>query len=401
MTRRVYYPRWIEDPLKRYLRQFPCVALTGPRQSGKSTTLQHLFGARYRYISFDSSAVRERALQDPELFLDDAGERVILDEIQYVPSILSSLKIRIDRRREVPGRYLLTGSQQFELMKGLTETLAGRVGLLTLLPFASLEAVEATGRKHSAQHHFLQWALRGGFPELIAHPRAAARAWYDSYINTYLERDVRGLYGVGHLREFRRFLALLASSCGQLFNMSHYANAIGVSVPTIRQWASILESSWIVLFLEPYYRNFGKRLVKSPKVYFWDGGLVSYLIGLETPSHILQGPFAGALFENYVIAETAKQFRHRGRRPRIYFWRTNAGAEVDLLIERAGRLHPVECKLNKTIRSAMADGLRQFLALAPAPQAAPGTLVSLTEESGHLDRRIRSLNVLDYLAEWS
>lgn len=393
-----YLTRWLEGPLRKYLRQFPVVGLMGPRQSGKSTLLLHLFGSTYRYISFDSLAVRERALEDPELFLDEAGDQVILDEIQYVPSLLSALKIRVDRRRQAMGRYILTGSQQFALMKGLTETLAGRIGLLTLLPFSGREELEAKGQTAVAEKLFALYALRGGFPEMVARRGLDPGAWFDSYINTYLERDVRGLHQVGHLREFRRFLELLASRVGQVFNMSDFSREIGVSVPTIRQWTSILEASWIITLLPPYYRNFGKRISKSPKLYFLDTALAAHLVGITTQPLLFRGPMAGALFENYVISEILKQFLHRGRRPRLYYWRTSGGLEVDLLIEEKGELFPVECKLSKTIRRNMAKPLEQFLSLSHSSKGS-AALVSLQGESFPLTRKVSAYNLLDYLSK--
>jgi predicted AAA+ superfamily ATPase len=357
-----------------------------------------LFASKYRYVTFDSPTQRDRALEDPELFLDELGKHVILEEVQYVPSIFSSIKMRVDEAREARGQYILTGSQQFGLMKNLTETLAGRIGLLALLPFSSLEEMEAAGRRRSGEVQFLRCTQRGSFPELIAHPKRDAVAWYESYLNTYLERDVRGLHNVGHLRDFRRFLVVLASRCSQIFNMSRCANDIGVSVPTISQWLSILEASWIIFFLPPYYRNFGKRVTKSPKVYFWDTGLVTHLMGTDTNTQVFHGPMSGALFENYVVSETAKQYRHRGRAPRIYFWRANSGLEVDLLIEEGGMLYPVECKLHKTIRPVMAESLERFMDAVPREARGLGRMVSLTSHPCRLTRQVRSLNVLDYLS---
>ncbi|MBI1883584.1 MAG: ATP-binding protein [Chlamydiae bacterium] len=393
---KAYLHRWIESSLQAYLKEFPVVGLMGPRQSGKSTTLQYLLGAQYKYVSFDSPSQRERAQGDPELLLDELGERVIFDEIQYVPSLLSYLKIRVDQRRDIPGQYVITGSQQFSLMKGLTETLAGRIGLLCQLPFASLEELEAKKIKKSSKDLFVQYSLRGSYPELVAHPKKDVGAWYESYVNTYLERDVQGIYQIGHLRDFRRFLILLASRCGQIFNMSSFANDVGVSVPTIQQWASILEASWIIYFLQPYHENFGKRIVKSPKLYFLDTALAAQLVGIDNAKFLMQGPMAGALFENYIVSETLKCYRNRGKIPRLYYWRTSIGLEVDLLMEEGGRVYPVECKLAKTVRSSMAETLEKFVSSLPQERVGKGRVVCLCEESISFSHNVSFMNGLDY-----
>lgn len=283
-------------------------------------------------------------------------------------------------------------------MKGLTETLAGRIGLLTLLPFSSLEEQEAKGKAVDAKKAFVLSALRGNFPELVARRGIDPEAWFDSYITTYIERDVRGLHQVGHLREFRRFLELLASRTAQLFNMSSFAREIGVSAPTIRHWTSILEASWVIYLLPPYHRNFGKRVTKSPKVYFLDSAMAARLVGIQTESLLLKGPLAGPLFENYVVSELLKEFLHRGKRPRLFFFRSAGGLEVDVLSENEGRFFQVECKLAKTVRPSHAKPLEQFLALSRGLPKGAATLVSLQEESFQLTRNVQADNVLHYLA---
>lgn len=403
MALRRYIPRLIESVLQKRLRQFPVVGLTGPRQSGKSTTLQHLFTPQFKYVSFDHTTVREQAIADPELFLDELGKRVIFDEIQYVPTLLSHLKLRVDRNRDQRGQYLLTGSQQFQLMKNLSETLAGRIGLLNLLPLSTTEQLAAGGSKPhlpDATAQFVRQSLRGSFPELIAHPRLDPTTWYENYIQTYLEKDVRGLHNIGNLRDFRRFMALAASRTAQLFNMSLFARDVGVSVPTIRTWTSVLESSFIVYLLPPYHHHFGKRITKSPKLYFLDIGLASHLVGLKTREHLLQSPMAGALFETYLLQETVKHFMNLGRFPRLYYWRSASGLEIDLLIEANGVLYPAEGKLTKTVRRAMAFPLEEFIAIS-ARKSSLGTaqLVSLTPGTFSLTRQVQAINLLDYLAK--
>jgi len=397
-----YVHRDIEPVLKDMVGQFPAVAVTGPRQSGKSTLLMHLFPDR-PYLTLDDPLLRQQALDDPELLLDSVGQRVIIDEIQYAPSLLSHIKMRVDRRRDAPGQFLLTGSQQFTLMKGLGETLSGRIGLLELLPFGSVEKARCPGRKAllaDPRAAFLDACLRGSYPELVLQPRLDPVRWYGSYVSTYLERDIRSLYDVGSLREFERFLQLLATRSAQTLNMSTLAGECGIGVNTIKRWISILEACRIVYLLPPYHTNLGKRIIKAPKVYFLDAGLVSYLTGLRDPDHLLQGPLAGPLFENLCIQEALKVFAARGETPRFFYLRTKGGLEVDLLIESPrGRLCPFEFKLSATPRVEMAAPIRRFREEFAALKPEPGAVVSLSRQSRSLTADVRLLPWPDFLSE--
>jgi predicted AAA+ superfamily ATPase len=374
----LYIHRDLEPVLARSIAQFPAVAVSGPRQAGKSTLLRQA-APTHQYISFDDPVVREQARADPNLFFDSLGERVILDEIQYVPEILSYLKMKIDADRGRKGRFLLTGSQRFPLIKGLGDTLAGRIALLDLLPFSVQEIRRVPGREaslRSAEACFLLACLTGSFPEpVISSPDPGI--WYGSYLQTYLERDVRTLHDIGKLRDFQRFLQLLASRCGQVLNHSTLAGEIGVSVNTIRRWVSVLEASQILFLLPPYYRNLGKRITKSPKVYFLDAGLVCHLVGLKDKDHLLRGPMAGSLFENFCIQEAVKTFAFRGRAPRLFYLRTHNGLEIDLLVELSGELFPVELKLTKTPRAALGAGIERFRSLFAGLPVREGRIVSL------------------------
>ena len=379
-----YVPRQIEPVLKRLVGQFPSVAVTGPRQCGKSTLLRQLFDSTHRYLSFDDPLLREQATADPTLFLDSAGERVILDEIQHAPQLLSYVKMLIDQERRKAGRFIVTGSQQFSMIKNLGDSLAGRIALLDLLPFHAEEqtAIPALGRTlNSPRKAFLHACLNSAFPELNLNPDIDHRAWYGAYVQTYLERDIRTLYNIGDLREFQRFMQLLATRTAQILNLTSFSRDLGVSVNTVKHWLSVLEASRMVYLLPPYYQHFGKRVTKSPKAYFLDCGLVCYLTGIDTDAHVLNGPMAGALFETYCVQETLKTLLFQGKRPRLYYLRTQNGLEIDLLVEgRNLEIFPCEIKLTKTPKLDMADSIARFKRLFPKLKIGPGRIVCLGEE---------------------
>ncbi len=382
-----YWNRTIEAILLKAVNEFPAVMLTGPRQSGKTTTLRYLFAKTHTYCSLDEPDIRELAISDPNLFLNTYSCPIMIDEIQYAPELLHYIKRDVDRHRSEPGRYIMTGSQHFPLMQGVTESLAGRTAVLNLLSMAGCErkkrplsdSVPLTftglrrGKRSSTQ--LFSEIIRGGFPELVVRPRRDSRLWHAAYVQTYLERDVRSLRQIGNLNDFQRFLQLLASRAGQLLNLSELSRSLGVAVNTVKSWIGVLEASHQVHLLKPYFRNMGKRLVKAPKVYFLDTGLLCYLTGLREPEHAMQGPMAGALFENAVFAEIFKSFIHRGERPLLYFWRTSAGHEVDFVLEREGKLLPIETKLTETPRLLHAEGISKFRVLF-GPQSDPGILVT-------------------------
>jgi predicted AAA+ superfamily ATPase len=387
-----YISRDIENTLRRLLGSFPSVAVTGPRQSGKSTLLRELL-PDYRYITLDDPFLREQALSDPLLLLDSVGERVIIDEIQLAPGLLSYIKIRIDNNRERKGSYVFTGSEQFTMIRDLGDSLAGRIGLLDLLPFSIAEKSRAIDLPNSLTH-FSDACLRGGWPELTVDPEIHPSDWYGSYLQTYIERDVRTLHNIGNLRDFQRFMRLLAARCSQVLNQAELAGEVGVSVPTIKSWLSILEASRLVYLLPPYYGNMGKRIVKAPKIYFTDCGLVCYLTGLKDFDHVMQGPMAGALFENFCVQELLKIYFAAGQRTPLFYLRTNNDLEVDLLIEESmHNLIPVEIKLSKTPSRTMAKGIQRFRNLFPALGAASGTVVCLADVPVSLTADIEAVPV--------
>ncbi|MBI4902305.1 MAG: ATP-binding protein [Acidobacteria bacterium] len=371
--RRRYIPRALEPVLRKAAAQFPVVVLTGPRQSGKTTLLKHVFGETSGYVSLEQPDVRAAAAADPRGFLELHPPPAIFDEVQYAPDLLPYRKERVDERRSRRGQYFLTGSQNLLLAEQITESLAGRAAMLRLLPVSQREEF---GRPpgllpwerpkthpavtHMALRDLWQSFLRGGYPELVAEPDRDISLWHSSYVQTYLERDVRSLRQVGDLISFQSFLRALAARTGQLLNLTDVARDLGFAVNTAKAWLSVLEATYQVIVLRPYHANVGKRLVKTPKVYFTDTGMLCYLAGLKAPDHAAAGPLGGPIFETAVLLQIAKAFVNRGEEPQVYFWRTSAGVEVDLVVEAGGKLIPMEVKLSATPRPAMASGIRAF-----------------------------------------
>ncbi len=391
-----YITRDIEERLLQLLKSSPCVAVTGPRQAGKSTLLRHCLD-NYRYVTLDDPFFREQAHADPQLFLDSLGERGIIDEIQLAPGLLSYVKIRVDARRNLKGRYVFTGSQQFGLIKNLSDSLAGRIALLELLPMSVSEK-----RRHLKLPEtidlFRHAALQGCYPELVIDGDVDLQSWYASYLQTYLERDIRTIYNIGDLRDFQRFVRLLAARCGQQLNMSDFSRDLGVTVPTVKSWLSILEACRVIYLLPPYYANLGKRITKAPKIYFIDIGLACNLAGVRDEDHLFRGPMAGPLFENFCIQETIKYFLGRGEHPPLYYLRRGNGVEVDLLIEpEHGVLIPVEIKLSKTPTRQLARSLTAFGKSFEKLGLAPGLLLSLTDRTLPLTREVTAVTFDDYL----
>jgi len=346
----MYIHRKIEKTLKRFLGLFPAVTVTGPRQSGKSTMLKECL-KDYDYITFDRIQNIEDFSSDPESFIQKYKNKVIFDEAQLVPELFNYIKLMIDEDRQNYGKFILTGSSQFSMVKGITETLAGRVGNICLLPFQYTEVPEMQKKGQ---------LLFGSYPEIVVRGYKGALEWYESYIQNYLERDVRKLANIGNLRDFKRFINLLAANTSQEFNASSYSNEIGVNYKTIQSWLSILEASYIIFTIEPYFHNLGKRIVKRPKVYFWDTGLVCYLTGVRTGELFEKGPLCGPIFENYLVSEILKDIRHNNKDIKLSYFRSNLGRESDLIIEdRLGKkIIFSEIKYNKTARPKMVESIK-------------------------------------------
>lgn len=403
---RGYISRSIETVLMKAASEFPAVVLTGPRQSGKTTLLQHLFSEN-NYVSLEAPDVRAAAIEDPRGFLDTYHPPVIFDEVQYAPGILPYVKERIDAHRNEPGQYLLTGSQNLLLAEKITESLAGRAAVLCLLPLSRREAegspfsllpwesAERGGVKTGSFRREL-WRdfLRGSYPELVANPGRDINLWQAGYVQTYLERDVRTIRQVGDLSQFQSFLRALAARSAQLINLTDLARDLGVAVNTVKAWLSVLEATYQVIVLRPYFVNVGKRLVKTPKVYFTDTGTLCYLAGLKDPEHAASGPLGGAIMETAVLMEIVKTLTHQGTEPRVYFWRTSAGAEVDIVVETADGLVPVEVKLSATPHPSMASSIRTFQEDF-AEKALPGYVVHTGDIRLPLGPKVTALPLID------
>jgi predicted AAA+ superfamily ATPase len=329
---------------------YSVIALTGPRQSGKTTLLKSMF-KDYRYVSLENPDNRLFAEQDPNGFLELYNQKVIFDEVQRVPSLFSYIQTLVDESK-IMGQFILSGSQNFSLIKSITQSLAGRVALFKLLPF-DFEELQS---QNLLPPDYASMIMRGCYPALYDRP-IPTTAFYANYIETYVERDLSEILNVKDIRLFRIFLKLCAGRIGQQLNLTNLANETGISIPTVKSWLSILESSYIAYQLPPFFNNFNKRLVKSTKLYFYDTGLVSYLLGIKSEKSIQESEFKGALFENLVINEYIKQNYHHNLYREFYYWRDSNGHEVDLLVSNETAYDIIEIKATKTILPKLFDGL--------------------------------------------
>jgi predicted AAA+ superfamily ATPase len=350
-----YIQRQLEKQVMQATRRFPAVVLTGPRRAGKTLLLRRLF-PKASYFLLEDPDVVARLRADPQGFLDSVPTPAILDEVQNVPEVFAYVRSRIDHRPRRVGQWLLTGSQESSLMRGVTESMAGRAAVLQLLPLSWRETPKVS-------------LLRGGYPEVVARP-GSARLWFSSFLQTYLERDVRAVTAVKDLALFRRFIALLASRHGQVLNKTDLAAPLGVSVPTIAHWLGVLETTAQILIVPPFYENLGKRLIKSPKVYVADVGLACHLLGIDTAGELARSPFRGALFEGFIAAEIAKAQVNAGGRRELYYFRDEQGLEVDFLVPgRAGAVALVECKAGRTVTPSMVAPMQRLAAALKSRRA--------------------------------
>ncbi len=346
---------------------FPVIALTGPRQSGKTTLARQAFASK-PYLSLEDLEVRQRVAADPRQFLAQLPQGAVLDEAQRSPELFSYLQGVVDERARM-GEFILTGSQQFGLTAAITQSLAGRVGLVHLLPLSWPEQVRAGVAAKTLE----QAVWGGGYPALFDARRRIEQPgqWFSAYTASYIERDVRQLLGVANLALFRRFVLMCAARTGQLLNLSALASDCGISHTTARSWLTVLEASYVVYLLPPFHQNFGKRLVKMPKLYFLDTGLLCHLLRIDSPLTLATHALRGAIFESWVVAETLKHRFNQGLSASLYFWRDNHGTEVDLIFEHAGALHAVEVKSGATFAPDWLQACQRWLRYAGAAAAAP------------------------------
>lgn len=375
--------RQAETVLLDLAKGYPILAITGPRQAGKTTLAQSTFPDK-RYVSLEDLDEREFADQDPRGFLARFPDGAILDEAQRCPNLFSYLQTRVDAEKRM-GLFVLTGSQQFGLMSNITQTLAGRVGLIQLLPF-SLQELQATNTPISSLDDVL-W--RGMYPPIYDR-NLAPEKWFANYVMTYIERDVRQVVEVQNLSLFQRFIKMCAARVGQLINMSSLAIDCGVSHNTIRSWLSVLEAGYVVFLLKPHHQNFGKRLVKTPKLYFYDTGLAAYLLGIRDAEHLSIHSARGSLFENLVVSELLKQRYNQGLASNLYFWRNNTGDEVDVVIEQGEQLMPMEIKSGQTFNADFLSGINKWMKIAGDAALTPQLIYGGSENMTRNGVEVRS-----------
>jgi len=366
--------RNLETSIRIYSSQYPVVAIVGPRQSGKTTLARYMF-PDHKYLSLENLDIRHMAQDDPRGFLDDYGKNIILDEIQRVPSLFSYLQERVDLD-ESPASYVLTGSQQFILMEKITQSLAGRIITFQLYPFSfnelygakpdknidSIFKIKKKDIKGVEKIDIYRMIFSGMYPR-IHDKKLDARKWIENYILTYIERDIRSLVNVDNLKLFEDFLKICASMSGQLINYTSISNSIGVSQPTVKKWLSLLETSGILFVLPPHYKNFKKRIVKTPKLYFTDTGVLSFLLSIRNPDELISHPLWGNIFETFIISELYKRVHHTGEKPPFYFWRDKTGNEIDLIVDIGSKLLPIEIKASKTYSPELKTNIFSWLNL--------------------------------------
>lgn len=384
-------PRHLSTHILKYSKQYPIVALVGPRQSGKTTLAKALFPT-YRYISLENLDFRNQAATDPRRFLSDHGPYVIIDEAQRVPELFSYLQELVDAKQD-PAQFILTGSSQFLLVEKITQSLAGRIITFKLFPLTYLELcgypedasfesvfrVYHMQRKSVGQQELYQLLWQGGYPR-IYDKHLDSYKWHENYLFTYVERDIRSLLNVRNLRTFEQFLLLCASRSGQLLSYSDLSNALGISLPTVKEWISILETSGLIFILPAYFKNFSKRIIKTPKLFFVDTGLLCYLLSIRQVDHLKAHPLLGHIFKTFIVSECFKRFYNLGEKPPLYFWRDQIGNEIDLLIRLDSSAFPVEIKLSQTFHSDFTKVIENWLALDENP-AKKGVVVYCGEHA--------------------
>lgn len=377
------FKREIEFELKDLAKGYPVVTVIGPRQSGKTTLVQHVFPDKL-YANLEAPDIRAMALNDPRGFLEQFPDGAILDEIQRAPELLSYIQVIVDKR-DLKGMFILTGSHQLELQEAVSQSLAGRTALLTLLPMNLVELNNA-GFDLSID----EWIFKGGYPRLYKDNLDPTKV-YRNYFQTYVERDLRQLIEVKDLIQFERFVQILAGRIGQIINMEEIGGEVGISSHTVKHWISILEASFIVFRLPPYFENFGKQLIKSPKLYFNDVGLAAYLLGIQNETQVNRNPLRGHLFENAVLLELKKHRLNQGLDPSLFYYRDVQRNEIDVIYKKGHELVPIEIKSSKTYHSDFTDKLQYFQKIVK--DRAP---LAFLIYAGDAEQKIQTTQVLNF-----
>lgn len=413
-----YIPRKIEEKLKFYVKQFPVVVVTGPRQSGKSTLLKHLFVDKkeWQYITLDERGTLERIQSDPDLFVRDISTHCIIDEAQKAPALFHAIKYLVDK--DSSRRIILSGSANFHLLSQVSETLAGRAGVLELFPFSCNEIFRPTRKEKGildiiltetdikkivkaaktiaplSSHQIMEYLLFGGYPKLQEYKHALEKiTWFENYRSTYIERDLRDLSQVADITIFQHFYQIIAFQIANMLNLSNIANELGISVPTAKKFLHILETSYQYFLLHPFHANIRKRLIKTPKVYSIDIGLVNFFLRNTSQEMMKNSPQFGAIFENFVISEIIKHISLGTWKNQLYFWRTSNGAEIDTLIEKGQQLIPIEIKSAIKLQPHSLRGLFDFLD-SPLGKKAPFSIIMYRgEEIYHIKENILAIPV--------
>ncbi len=393
MKKTAFIDRTVEITLNRLAASFPVVGVTGPRQAGKTTLARHCFPKK-PYVSLEDPDYLDFAHTDPRRFLGQFPQGAILDEVQRCPELFSYLQLIVDEARQM-GQFILTGSQQFGFRAKISQTLAGRIGLIHLLPFSFTEL-----RTAGVEPKSLDDLVYKGFYPPVYDRNIHPSDWYGSYVQTYVERDVQQLVKVKDLNAFRTFLRICAGRAGQIINLSSMGNDCGLSHNTVKEWLSVLEASYITFQLRPHYKNFSKRLIKSPKLYFYDSGLLAWLLGIKGSSQIIMHALRGALFENFIISELVKYQYAKGEPANISTWRDNNGLEIDVIIDQDSRLIPLEIKAGQTINRDFFKNLRKWLKLAGDEAAQAFLIYGGDQDQDRGDINVLSWRHLEKLHEW-
>lgn len=393
----MYTKRYLEEKVLSINKSFKILYLGGPRQVGKTTLLKHLSKSlKMNYVTLDDLEIREIAQKDPKLFLENYRKPLFIDEIQYAPQLFSYLKIQVDNDDRA-GQYWLTGSQHFALMRNVKESLTGRVGILYLLGFSFAEAnkipkikdeflIESIQKNplHVKPIELFEHIIHGSFPASFKITPEERGTFFNSYIQTYLDRDLKDIFNVTKISTFHTFLRLCAARTGQILNYTNLARDCGISVNACREWINILEASMQIFLLQPYYKNFSKRLIKSPKLYFLDTGLATHLVKWKTPETLMNGAMAGAFFETFVVSEIIKSHLYRGQEPPIYYLRDKQGHEVDIVMEKNGKIYPIEIKMGININKEDIKNIEYYRKKLTAIDK--GAVITLGKEKYTFDR---------------